>query len=263
MKNGRLQFLGTGGSMGIPVVGCSCAVCQSELSKNKRLRPSALLTFREKKILIDAGPDFRIQALRYGIDTLDGVIITHAHHDHTAGIDELRVYYMRNKIPLPCLVSAFTAEDLKIRYAYMFDTTNEHKLVTRIEFQVLEGDRGVVDFAGLRIGYVTFDQAGMPVNGYRFGDLAFISDIKEFSDEIYDDIQGVETLVLSALRFEASALHFSIDEAVAFAERVSAKKTWLTHVAHEVDHEKANAKLPPNIQLAYDGLEIDFQTETV
>ena len=128
--------------MGIPVVGCSCEVCHSPSPHNKRLRPSALLTVDGKNILIDAGPDFRTQALKYHIESLDGVIFTHAHHDHTAGIDDLRVFYMWTGKALPCLASHETAEDLKDRYKYIFSKKNSpQKLVSRIDLEVLNGDR--------------------------------------------------------------------------------------------------------------------------
>ena len=258
----QLLFLGTGASMGIPVIGCSCDVCKSNSSYNKRLRPSVLIMTDNQKILIDTTPDFRYQALHYHIDTLDGVIITHGHYDHTAGLDELRVYYMRSKKPLPCLLSKETADDLKIRFPYILTSKPaKDRLISRFELQQLKAERGVSTFNGLRIGYMSFEQMKMAVNGFRFGNLAYVSDIKEYPETIFEDLEGVEILVLSALRLEPSRLHFSVDEAVEFSKRVGAQMTWLTHVAHEVEHEKTNASLPDNVQLAYDGLLIDFEIE--
>ncbi len=246
--------------MGVPVIGCRCAVCLSDSPLNKRLRASALLELDGKKILIDAGPDFRQQALAHLIDHLDGVIFTHAHYDHTAGLDDLRVFYIRSKRSVPILASQSTLDDLKTRFAYAF-TPNpyEHKLAARVIPQILEGERGSGEFAGLPFNHVTYEQAGMPVNGFRFRDLAFITDIREFPDVIYQDMKGVEILVLSALRHHPSPLHFSIDEAVAFSKRLNAKRTFLTHLAHEVDYESTNALLPPNVRLAYDGLSIEYE----
>jgi phosphoribosyl 1,2-cyclic phosphate phosphodiesterase len=261
MIQGKLLFLGTGGSMGVPVIGCDCSVCQSPSPLNKRLRPSALITLGEKKILIDTGPDLRQQALRYKIKNIDGAIITHCHNDHTAGFDEVRVFYMHSKKVLPCLASSFTANDLKGRFAYIFENNDKQKLVPKINFQVLQLDRGEIEFLGYQLGYVTFEQAGIPVNGFRFGNLGFISDIREYPETIFDDFKGIENLVLSSLRHEYSPLHFSIDEAIAFSRKIGAKQTWLTHIAHEIDHEKTNPQLPKGIQLAHDGLEISFQIE--
>lgn len=257
----QLLFLGTGGSMGIPVIGCRCSICTSPSSFNKRLRPSVLLSIDDKKILIDAGQDFRTQALRYQINDLDGVIFTHAHYDHTAGIDDLRVYYMKDKEPLPCLLSQATADEILNRFSYIFCKKPSIKLMPKFVFQILEGERGVVEFLGLQVIYLTFEQTGMLVNGYRLGNFAYISDIRHYPETIFEDLQGIEHLVLSALRYEPSQMHFSIDEATDFAKRVGAKQTWLTHIAHEVDHETANSHLPTNIRLAYDGLTVEFEAE--
>ena len=263
-SRGELLFLGTGGSMGIPVIGCDCPVCRSTSPRNQRLRPSTLLTIANKKIVIDAGPDFRQQALKYGINHLDGVIYTHAHHDHTAGIDDLRAYHLRVGEVIECLLSQATATDLRARYHYIFaEQKSRGQLTTRIVLRVLEDARGAVVFLGIPVRHFTFQQAQMPVNGYRIGNLALVSDISRYPDTIFQDLEGVDTLILSALRYKPSPLHFHIDQAIAFAQKVGAAKTWLTHVAHEVDHEKANACLPPNIELAYDGLSINFEVDII
>lgn len=258
---GKLLFLGTGGSLGVPVVGCDCPVCQSTDPRNNRLRSSVLLTLDNKKILIDCGPDYRLQALKYQIKTLDGVILTHSHYDHACGLDELRIYAMRKKGPIPVLLSAETFDDIKNSHDYLFQENQVDKLKSKFEVQILEHERGVTEFLGLKIRYTSFDQAGMQVNGFRFGDLAYISDIRTFDDSIYEELQGLDTLILSALRFTPSPLHFSIDEALAFIERCGAKKAWLIHVSHDVDHPHANAYLPENVRMAYDGLEILFTPE--
>ncbi|PJD95662.1 MAG: MBL fold metallo-hydrolase [Parachlamydia sp.] len=261
MTEGRFLFLGTGGSMGIPVVGCHCAVCDSGSSFNKRMRPSGLLMIGAEKILIDAGPDFRTQALKNKIDRLDGVIFTHAHHDHSAGIDDLRVFYMHTRKSLPCLMSQATFEELKHRYSYIFraQQTSIDKLTTKMNIQLLEGERGEIDFLSVKLKYFTYEQGGMLVNGFRCGNLAFVSDIRHYPPSIFEDLADVEILIISALRFTPSPLHLTVDEAIAFADKVHAKQVWLTHLAHELDHEKTNAYLPPHVRLAYDGLEVKFQ----
>jgi phosphoribosyl 1,2-cyclic phosphate phosphodiesterase len=259
-KDATLLFLGTGSSMGIPVIGCHCSVCNSSSKFNKRLRPSALISVENKKYVIDTTPDFRIQALTYGIESLDGVFYTHAHHDHTAGIDELRVFYLKSQTNMPCLLSKETADDLKKRFSYILKNSPEKRgLVARLKLHVLENAQGLIDFEGLCVQYMSYEQLGMGVLGFRFGNLAYVSDIKEYSESIFRELEGVETLVLSALRYEESKLHLSIDEAVSFAKKVGAKMTWLTHIAHEVEHESTNRLLPDNVQLAYDGLIVNFQ----
>ncbi len=166
--------------MGIPVIGCKCAVCRSNSPYNKRMRPSVLIEAGKKKIVVDAGPDFRTQALKYNIDHLDGVIFTHAHHDHISGIDDLRVYYMFNKKPIPCLMSRETYEEIRARYSYIFEKNiPRNKLVSKIDLQFLDGDRGAVDFVNLKIKYLSYEQQSMKVNGYRIGNLTSIADIKK------------------------------------------------------------------------------------
>ena len=257
---GRCTLLGTGGSSGVPVIGCTCSVCQSTDPKNKRLRPAAVLQFEDRTVLIDCGPDIRQQALRHGVDHVDGVALTHVHFDHTAGIDDLRAYYFQSRKPLPCIASQATIDDITHRCAYLFEPPARGRSFTaQIEFQVLHGDRGVTDFVGLHTRYLSYEQGGMHVNGFRWGDFAYISDIKEYPDTIFEDLAGVKTLVLSALRYESSFLHFTIDDAIAFSQRVGATETWITHIAHELDHKKTNARLPDGIQLGYDGLQFEFE----
>ena len=257
--NGKFLFLGTGASAGVPLVGCDCGVCKSADPRNQRLRPSGVLRAGGKSFLIDIGPDFRQQALKFGLDHLDGLLLTHTHYDHVAGIDELRVLNYRQKRPFPCLLSEATLRDLKIRYYYLFQEQGDGEVrAAQIDCHVLRGDAGKAVFLGAPIQYVTYWQAEMAVNGFRHGSFAYISDIQRYDDSIFDALAGVETLVLSSLRMEKSRVHFSFDEAVAFAERVGAKKTWLTHLSHYVDHEAACRALPPHVQPSYDGLEVSY-----
>lgn len=258
-KSAKLLFLGTGGSLGIPVIGCECPVCTSPNPHNKRTRSSILLKVDSKNILVDCSPDFRLQAIQHKIKSLDGIIFTHAHYDHTAGIDELRALTLQSQQPLPCLMCPETYRDIKHRFYYIFDTDKQVAAFShKYEIHLLPSTQGEMDFLGLHLQYMSFEQAKMRVTGFRFGNLAYISDIRHYSEDIFEDLQGIDTLVISALRFLPSPMHFSIDEAVSFIKRCGAKKGWLMHMAHEVDHENGNAYLPENIRLAYDGLEIDF-----
>jgi phosphoribosyl 1,2-cyclic phosphate phosphodiesterase len=247
--------------MGVPILICDCPVCTSSSPYNQRLRPGALLTVKGKKIAIDTSQDFRQQALTHKINHLDGVLYTHAHHDHTAGIDDLRPYHMFYKRSIPCLASAATAKDIMARYSYMFEIQPaETHLEPRVELQILpERDRGDAEFLGIPIKFFTYSQLSMPVTGYRIGNMAFVTDIRDYPSTIFEDLQGLDVLVLSALRFTPSHMHLSIDEAVDFASRTGARHTWLTHLAHELDYDKTNSYLPPNVRLAYDGLEIKLE----
>ena len=261
-KTAKLLFLGTGSSFGTPVVGCDCAVCLSKEPLNSRLRQSVLITVENKKYLIDSGPDFRQQALKYSIKDLDGMLLTHTHYDHIAGIDELRIFFFKMKQYFPCLLSKSSYNELKKRYGYLFEKPDALKSSTaKFDFKVLEKDRGVVEFKGLKVKYLSYYQGGMEVSGYRFGNLAYISDVVEYPETIYEDLKGVKILIVGALRYEASRSHFSIEQAIEFSKKIGAKSTWLVHMGHELDHKKTCAKLPENIQLAYDGLEILFTAD--
>jgi phosphoribosyl 1,2-cyclic phosphate phosphodiesterase len=255
----ELLFLGTGGSHGIPMIGCQCAVCQSQNPKNQRMRPSALLTVQGQKILIDAGPDLRFQALRFGIDGIDGVIITHTHFDHIGGLDELRSFYLLQKRKVPVLLSQNSYNDLYRRLPYLFqEKTAGVSLSAQLEFHLLKEKRGEVNFAGIEGRYMTYEQGGMEVNGWRFGSLAYISDIRNYPETLFADLQGVKILIVSALRPKPSLMHFSFDEGLAFAKKVGAESTYFMHISHEVEHEKMNNTLPSGVHLAYDGLKLNW-----
>lgn len=248
---GRFTFFGTGASTGVPVIGCSCSTCISDSPLNKRTRSCSLFEFDNKKILIDVGPDFRFQAIGHRIKTIDGLILTHTHYDHIAGIDDLRVFAFKPNPPIPVLLSEETMQDLKRRYFYLVEEKSP-----KLDFKVLEKDQNVVDFLGLKIRYFFYDQLGMQVTGYRFGDLAFLTDIKDYPNSIFETLEGVHTLILSALHWEKTRAHIGIEEAIDIAEKVGAKRVFLTHIGHELDHEGTNEELPKFMQLAYDGLSI-------
>ena len=252
-------LLGTGASTGIPVIGCRCPTCISTNPCDKRLRCSAWVQVGDKSFLIDPGPDIREQALHHGIDHLDGVLVTHTHYDHIGGIDELRIYYFRGGRPLPCLLSKPSLSDLEHRYYYMFrPRMHGRSLSAQLDFHPLPSPRGTVEFEGVKVQYLTYEHSGMEVTGYRFGDLAYICDIFDYPESIFDDLKGLNTLVLSALRTEPSPVHLTVEQAVAFAKRVGAKETWLTHIGHELEHEAVNATLPNAVRVAYDGLRLEW-----
>jgi phosphoribosyl 1,2-cyclic phosphate phosphodiesterase len=249
MKN-AIHLLGTGSSLGVPVVACSCPVCHSTSTKNHRLRCSALLKIDGKQILIDPGPDVRQQFLRAEIKHLDGVILTHLHHDHSAGADDLRVFAFMTRKKLPFLLSESSCEELKQRFHYLTD---------KFDFISLTEERGEVAFQEIPIRYFTYKQMGVGVLGLRIRSLAYVTDIKEYDNQIIEELQGLDILILSALRKSPSAPgHLSIEDAIDFTLKLEAKKTYLIHLAHEVDHDTVNQELPENVELGYDGLEIPF-----
>ncbi|MBI2743726.1 MAG: MBL fold metallo-hydrolase [Chlamydiales bacterium] len=257
--NNELLFLGTGASAGVPVIGCRCKVCTSTSACNKRLRPSLLIKAEGKTFIIDVGPDFREQALKYKIEHLDGVLLTHSHYDHIGGIDDLRAYYFLQKKRMPCLLSQETFDELKVRYYYMMKPMKDgHGISAQLDFFVLEKEDGEVEFEGVKWQYMSYIQADMKVTGFRLGSMAYVSDIRKYEEGLFHSLKGVDLLILSALRSEPTHMHFSIEEAVAFSKKVGAKQTWLTHISHDLDHEEVSQKLPHNVRLSYDGLQISF-----
>lgn len=263
MIEAEFQFLGTGASLGVPVIGCDCPTCTSPLPENKRLRTAATLKYQGKTLLIDAGTDFRQQALTHNIRNIDALILTHAHNDHVAGIDDLRALFIHRTAPIPTLMSKETHTDLKERYSYIFNNKKTLSMIPQFQVEELQHDRGECLFAGLYVKYFTYVQQGMKVLGLRFGDFAFVTDIKEFEESVIDDLLGVTTLVVSALRFTASTMHFTVDEAIAFSKRVGAKTTYLTHIGHEIEYEAAKRVLPEGVLLAVDGLKIKVNAKGV
>jgi phosphoribosyl 1,2-cyclic phosphate phosphodiesterase len=255
----KFIFLGTGCSIGTPVIGCDCDVCKSKDKKNNRLRPAGLFCVNGKKILVDCGPDFRSQALKYNIKDIDALFLTHLHYDHSGGIDDLRVFYFINNKPINCFLSEETLEELKQRCFYFFNPIDDIPTIDlKFDFHLFEDDFGEVDFYDMKISYFSYFQEKIKVYGLKIGDLAYVTDIKKFDGRLIDELSNVNTLIISAIKKDPTKAHFGLDEAVSFAREVQAKKTYITHLCHDLDHEKTNKSLPSDICLAYDGLEIDI-----
>lgn len=256
----KLLFLGTGASAGVPAIACKCSVCTSASPFNKRLRSSVLLQYGKENILIDAGPDFRQQALKYNIGHLTACIITHIHYDHIGGLDDLRVFYFIEKKPVHCMLSKSSFDEIKLRYFYQFMEHNNHNSkAVKFEYLILPHDRGEIDFHNLHIKYMTYYQGDIPVLGLKIGSLAYITDIRHYPDTIFEDLKGVETLIVSGLRRTSSPVHFNLDEALEFAKQVQCKRVYFNHIDHELDHESVNQSLPEWAKLSFDGQIIEFE----
>jgi phosphoribosyl 1,2-cyclic phosphate phosphodiesterase len=258
---GKFLFLGSGGSAGVPIIGCSCSVCTSSSPFNHRLRPSGLFCLENKFILLDASPDLRQQALRACLHRVDALLLTHPHFDHIGGLDELRAFSFFQMEKIPCLLSIATFEELKMRYHYLIHPSHGHpekSYCAQISFHPLESDFGEVFFAGVSWRVLSYHQGHTLVTGYRCGNLAYVSDIRHYPERIFEELQGVETLILSAHGYLPSSMHFSLSEAIEFSQKVGAQKTFLTHIGHDLDHEKTSTALPPSVFLSYDGLGVFF-----
>lgn len=254
-----MLFLGTGGSAGVPMIGCTCSVCLSLFPEDRRTRSAALLQVQGKKILIDAGPDLREQALKWNISHIDALLLTHAHADHIGGMDDLRAFYFLTKQKLPCFLSQETLCEVKQRYHYFFTPPVPNaSMPAQIDFFPFDHDSGRFHVEGIEICYFSYLQNGMKVTGFRIGTLAYVSDIKEYPETIFDHLKGVEVLIVSALRHSKSQMHFTVQEAIEFSKKVGAKRTFLTHISHELAHRETNALLPPDIQLGFDGLTVEW-----
>jgi phosphoribosyl 1,2-cyclic phosphate phosphodiesterase len=261
--NGTLTFLGTGTSMGVPTVGCSCSVCTSANPRDRRLRPSVLIRWNEpdespgeRAVVIDTGPDFREQALRMGLKRLDAVLYTHHHADHIFGLDDLRplsFVAQRAGGPLPLHASAETARVLERVYDYTFKPDATYATRARVEIRPL-ADVNLIH--GVEFVRVPVLHGDMEVAGFRFGNAAYLTDVSEIPESSFGLLEGVETLVLPALRHHPHPSHATVAQAVAWAERIGPRCTWLTHIAHELGHEETNQALPQGVRMAWDGLEV-------
>jgi phosphoribosyl 1,2-cyclic phosphate phosphodiesterase len=260
---GRLTFLGTGTSMGVPTVGCGCAVCTSADPRDRRLRPSVLVRWnepgeagRERVVLIDTGPDFREQALRQRLTQVDAVLYTHSHADHILGMDDLRPLSFeaaRRSATIPLYASAETAEALRRIYDYTFAPSATYINRARVELKLLAARTRVHEVEFVRVPVL---HGWMEIAGFRFGDAAYLTDVSAIPESSFELLRGLDTLVLPALRHKPHPSHATVGQAVEWAKRIGARQTWLTHIAHELGHEETNRMLPPGVAMAYDGLEV-------
>ena len=250
----RLTFLGTGTSTGVPAVGCPCDVCRSPDPRDKRLRASILLEWDGRAVVVDTGTDFRQQALRVGLDRLDAVLFTHDHADHIFGLDDIRPFNFRDRRPVPVYADALTWKGLERVYQYVFRPTS-YGGVPQVEVHTVEGP---FELFGRRFDPHYVIHGRLPVVAYRFGRGAYATDCNEIPDETVEALQGLDVLVLDGLRYADHPTHMTIPKALAYIERIAPKRAYLTHMNHEVRHEVVSRDLPPNIELAYDGLVLEI-----
>lgn len=259
----RLRVLGSGTSMGVPTLGCHCAVCESTDPRDKRLRPSILLSRGEQNVVIDTTPDFRTQALRIGLDRLDAVLLTHSHADHILGFDDLRPYNFKQRAPMPIYGNAETFRVLKRAFAYVFDG---RPTLSSIPSVILNEIKGPFELIGTTIVPVPLLHGEMDVLGYRFGNAAYLTDFSKLPDSSIALLQGLDDLILDALRDVPHPMHMTVEQALALIDRLKPRRAWFTHIAHDLGHAATNERLQrlgyPHVQLAYDGLELEVSEST-
>ncbi len=250
----KVTFLGTGTSQGVPVIACTCEVCTSLDFRNKRLRTSIHLEIDGKSIVVDTGPDFRQQMLRENVTKLDAVIFTHAHRDHTSGLDDVRPFNFKQNADMPVYAVQDVIDQLQTEYAYIFINKGYFGL-PRIEMHAITEQPFSV--LGIPVTPLPVMHMKLPVFGFRFGNFSYITDSNFISDSTLTLLQGTDVLVLNALQREKHLSHFSLDEALAMIERIKPGKTYLTHISHKLGlHSDVENELPPSVHLAYDGLQI-------
>jgi phosphoribosyl 1,2-cyclic phosphate phosphodiesterase len=249
-----ITFLGTGTSQGVPVIACDCEVCTSDDPRDARLRTSILIEGKEKVIVIDSGPDFRYQMLRANVQRLDAIVFTHEHKDHIAGLDDIRAFNYKQQAPIDVYADERVQEALKREFHYIFDDY-KYPGIPQLNLHTI----GLEPFTIGKIKFIPIEvmHFKLPVLGFRINDFTYITDAKSVSDEEREKIKGSKILVINALQKQYHISHFTLDEAIAFAEEMGAEKTYFTHISHRLGtHQAVSAMLPPNIALAYDGLKL-------
>jgi len=254
----RLTFLGTGTSFGVPQIGCGCAVCRSTDPRDKRSRSGALVEASGSTILIDTPPELRLQLIAGGFSQVDAVLYTHEHADHINGIDDLRMFSVRQRRALPIYGPPETLERLRASFGYIFDDVRAYEGTSKPSLALHAVEPGVmVDVAGVAVLPLAFQHGHIRVFGYRIGDLAYVTDVKSIPDAERRQLQGLDVLVLNALWWRSHPTHLSIGEAIETAQSLGARRTYLTHLTHETGHAELAGQLPEGIFPAYDGLTVE------
>lgn len=250
----KVTFLGTGTSQGIPTIGCECEVCASVDFRDKRLRSSVLVEVDDLSIVIDTGPDFRQQMLTNRIQKLDAVLFTHAHKDHTAGMDDIRSFNFKQKKDMPIYGQNEVLEQIKREFSYIFENTS-YPGVPKVELNIIENHS--FNISNTEITPVEVLHYKLPVLGFRIGSFGYVTDAKTISDQEKQKLKDLDVLVLNALQLKPHISHLTLEEALSWVEDLKPKKAYFTHISHNLGfHKEVEENLPENVSLAYDGLSI-------
>jgi len=252
----KLIMLGTGTSHGVPMIGCDCPVCTSTDPRDRRNRPAIVVEFSSHRVLVDTPPELRLQCVANGIRHVDAVLFTHAHADHVTGMDDLRRFNWLGKDVVRCYASAATLTAIRRMFAYIFIEEPDYPS-HKPSLELHEIDVGTIELLGHHVEVLRLMHGSLPVFGFRFGNVAYCTDCNHIPDESLARLTGLDVLVLDGLRKRPHPTHFNLEQAVAMARRIGARRTLFTHIAHELPHARTNADLPEGMALAYDGQVIE------
>ncbi len=253
----RLTVLGSGTSMGVPTIGCGCAVCHSSDPHDRRTRPSVLIEYNGNVVLIDSTPDFREQAIREQIKKLDAVLYTHTHADHILGIDDLRpLSFLHKPNKLPLYASQEAAEFIRSMFRYIFDADYKFGGLPQVELRTINGP---IQLFGASFEPVPVIHGETEIYGFRFGSAAYLTDHSDIPESSFAKLQGLDILFLDALRHKPHPTHSTVANSLQIVERLKPKRAFFTHICHDLPHTATNASLPPNVRLSYDGMKLNFE----
>jgi phosphoribosyl 1,2-cyclic phosphate phosphodiesterase len=251
----KLRVLGSGTSMGVPTIGCDCAVCHSPDPHDKRTRPSILLEYEGRVVLIDTTPDFREQAIRAQIRHVDAVLYTHTHADHILGIDDLRPLSFHRPGKIPLYARPESAQFLRSMFRYIFDADYKFGGIAKVELKPITGP---VELFGARFEPVPVIHGDTEINGYRFGSAAYLTDFSDIPEQSFARLKDLDILFLDALRHRPHPTHSTVENSLRIVERVKPQRAFFTHICHDLPHDATNATLPPHVRLSHDGMELEF-----
>jgi len=252
-----LTVLGSGTSMGVPTIGCDCAVCHSSDPRDRRTRPSILIEYDGRAVLIDTTPDFREQAIRENIRHLDAVLYTHTHADHLLGIDDLRpLSFLHKPNRLPLYAHPEAAEFIRNMFKYIFVADYKFGGLPLVEMKPLEGP---LQLFGATFTPITLIHGEAEIYGFRFGSAAYLTDHSDIPEASLKQLEGLDVLFLDALRYKPHPTHSTVEHSLQTVERLKPQRAFFTHICHDLPHEATNASLPHNVKLCYDGMKLEFE----